>query len=523
VTRSEDKLKIVLIGHVVSAATAIELPDRKSAQKQLVALHNFTRVVTDDDKLVDHVALLKQWQGVPSEQPFSVWEMYLCSGLLLGSHLERLGHDVKIVNWIDSDNAQDVFRDINEFQPDIVALSTTFILSPNQMSSVGTWLRSNIQSAFLLAGGHHIFTTLKYLDADQRVAYLENSGFDGFVNDTQGEDALVNLTRNFPNSLARVVNLLWKDVHGDVHENTCVSENNDVNETPILIDPSYRDSVVHIRTARSCGFKCAFCSYPTIAGPLSLMNLDIVIETLRQAKESGVKAVFFVDDTFNVPRERFEELIDRMIAEDLDLPWYSFLRCQYIDEPLVVKMRKSGCAGVFLGIESGSDQILNNMKKGAIVGFYWDGIRWLRENGITTVGSFLIGFPGETEETVEETRNFIEQSGLDYYFIQPFYYLHHTPVHKNAEKFGLSGNGLYWSHDTMDWRSAVKHINRLFLDIENTTFINPDYTLWEIAYLRTKGLTDSEIKDYRVKINNMTRNQMTRFGMSSSAVSSRSA
>ncbi len=95
--RSEDKLKIVLIGHVVSAATAIELPDRKSAQKQLVALHNFTRVVTDDDKLVDHVALLKQWQGVPSEQPFSVWEIaYLRTKGLTDSEIKD--HRVKINN-----------------------------------------------------------------------------------------------------------------------------------------------------------------------------------------------------------------------------------------------------------------------------------------------------------------------------------------------------------------------------------------------------------------------------------------
>ena len=96
---------------------------------------------------------------------------------------------------------------------------------------------------------------------------------------------------------------------------------------------------------------------------------------------------------------------------------------------------------------------------------------------------FIIGFPGETEETVEATREFIQNSALDYYFIQPFYYLHHTPIHKRANDFDLTGEGLFWSHATMNWKQAVGHINRLFLEIDGAVFVNPDYTLWEVAYL----------------------------------------
>ena len=245
--------------------------------------------------------------------------------------------------------------------------------------------------------------------------------------------------------------------------------------------------------------------------------------TLWKAKRSGVKTVFFVDDTFNVPRPRFEALMDRMIEEGLEIPWYSFFRCQYSDEALIKKMRQTGCTGVFLGVESGSDRILKNMKKGAIVRFYRDGVRWLREQGIITVGSFIIGFPGETDETVEQTRTFIEESGLDYYFIQPFYYLHHTPIHKRAEEFGLTGEGLFWSHNTMNWSQAVAHINRLFLDIEAATFVNPDYTRWEIAYLHGKGMSSEEILDYRRMINRMTAKQMETYGITAGDVTSRVA
>ena len=110
-----------------------------------------------------------------------------------------------------------------------------------------------------------------------------------------------------------------------------------------------------------------------------------------------------------------------------------------MDKELVKKIRRSGCAGGFLGIELGADQVLTNMKKSAVSQCYHDGVKWLQDEGITTVGSFIVGFPGETDETVGETHQFIQNSDLDYYFIQPFYYLHHTPVHKQSEKYGLKG------------------------------------------------------------------------------------
>jgi anaerobic magnesium-protoporphyrin IX monomethyl ester cyclase len=211
--------------------------------------------------------------------------------------------------------------------------------------------------------------------------------------------------------LKEVPNLVWRDSAGEVHLNRRQVEENDINSTPIDFSQVPPGSMVHIRTARSCSFKCSFCSYPTIAGKLALMDVDIAVYTFRRAKEAGVGAIFFMDDTFNVPRPRFEALIDRLIEGKIDIPWHSFLRCQFIDEKLVKKMARSACRGVFLGIEFGSDQILDNMTKGGAREHYGRGIRWLKSMDITTVGAFVVGFPGETRQTVEETREFIETSG----------------------------------------------------------------------------------------------------------------
>jgi p-methyltransferase len=294
-------------------------------------------------------------------------------------------------------------------------------------------------------------------------------------------------------------------------------EENDINSTLIDFEDVKPGDVVHIRTARSCAFKCSFCSYPTIAGDLALMDIENAVDTVRRAKEAGAGALFFVDDTFNVPQERFAILLDRLIEEKINLPWYSFLRCQFVDEPLVEKMRRSGCQGVFLGIESGSDKILKNMTKGSATKFYGPGIQWLKNNGITTVGSFVVGFPGETQATIGETREFIERSGLDFYFLQPFYYLHHTPIHKLADKYKLIGQGLNWSHETMAAPEACASLDKMFLEIKNSIFVNPDYTLWEIAYLRSKGMDLPSIRRYRAEINLKTVSQMNRYGAASAS------
>src|SRR4029453_9368760 len=271
-------------------------------------------------------------------------------------------------------------------------------------------VRRALPDAFLVAGGHHVFTALLHMDSTQRREYLLDSNVDAFVRETQGESALLELLHALPNHLARVPNLIWRGSDGQVVENPEHPEQNDINATLIDFDHVREGSVVHVRTARSCAFKCAFCSYPTIAGNLPLMDIDNVLLTLRKCRERGVESLFFIDDTFNVPRERFEVLIDRMIGENLTVPWYAFLRCQFIDQPLVAKIARSGCQGVFLGIESGSDKILKNMKKGSASRSYRDGIRWLRDEGIVTCGSFIIGFPGETDDTVAQTQEFIENS-----------------------------------------------------------------------------------------------------------------
>ncbi|MGY8927968.1 MAG: radical SAM protein, partial [Flavobacteriales bacterium] len=112
-------------------------------------------------------------------------------------------------------------------------------------------------------------------------------------------------------------------------------------------------------------------------------------------------------------------------------------------------MKESGCVGVYLGIESANDTILKNMDKRVTRDNFLKGIKHLNKYGIVSMGAFVLGFPGETEETLNDNLSFIEESGVEFYTLKEFYYMENTPVHEKRDEFGLSGVGSKWKHGTM--------------------------------------------------------------------------
>jgi len=253
-----------------------------------------------------------------------------------------------------------------------------------------------------------------------------------------------------------------------------------------------------MRTARSCAFKCAFCNYPTRAGKLALSSVETVRQELDSIRDLGdVQNVVFIDDTFNVPLERFKQLCRMMIEGKYAFKWFSYFRCSNSDEEAFDLMARCGCKGVFLGIESGSPAILKNMNKAASVEKYRDGIAMLHDREITTFGSFIVGFPGETEDTVRETVDFIRDNHPDFYRAQLWYCEAGTPIQQQRETFALQGDGFNWSHRTMSSPQAMAHIEDLFLSIRESRWLPQwAFDFWILPYLLGRGVNIEHIKQF---------------------------
>ncbi|MCP4147941.1 MAG: radical SAM protein, partial [bacterium] len=224
---------------------------------------------------------------------------------------------------------------------------------------------------------------------------------------------------------------------------------------------------------------------------------EIEKELIQQDSLKKVKYVHFIDDTFNVPQERFKDILRMMIRNKFVFKWYSHYRCQFADEETIRLMKESGCEGVFLGIESGSDTILENMNKRATVAKYLNGIALLKEYGILTYGSFIIGFPGETEETVQETIRFIREGGLDFFRAQLWYCEPITPIFKQKDKYDIKGESFEWSHNTMDSKRASELVEDIFKTVDSPIWV-PQYNFEcdALFHLYPNRITLEEVKNF---------------------------
>src|SRR5262249_29597169 len=151
---------------------------------------------------------------------------------------------------------------------------------------------------------------------------------------------------------------------------------------------------------------------------------------------------------FNVPLPRFKDLLRMMVRNDFDFQWYSYFRCSNADDETFDLLAKSGCAGVFLGLESGDQTLLKNMNKFATLERYRVGIRELKARGIPPSVSLIVASPGDTPQSVKTTTNFMTEPAPVFSRVELYSHRRSLPSHKDAEKYGIVGEDLSWTHNT---------------------------------------------------------------------------
>lgn len=172
-----------------------------------------------------------------------------------------------------------------------------------------------------------------------------------------------------------------------------------------------REPVVNMNTSRGCPFSCKFCS---ILGPWGrgyrYFTAPVIVDEIEHLqKEFGVKGVCFREDNFTVLRWRVEEMCRLLIDRRLDIDWAAEIRVDSIDEPLADLMSRSGCRGLLLGVESGSEQMLKAMKKEITTEDTRQTFNLCRKYGIKTYCSIVYGLPGELPEDRAATKEFITE------------------------------------------------------------------------------------------------------------------
>ncbi|MFH2128876.1 MAG: radical SAM protein [bacterium] len=333
---------------------------------------------------------------------------------------ENAGHAVRQISLTAAHAPSDLKAMLADFHPDAIGLSlrnvddqkmenTQFLLGA--VKTVVSVCRSLSDAPLILGGaGYSIFprSALAYLEADM--------GIQG-----EGEAAFVKLLARLEQKydLKGIPGLYLPE--SDHHQ--AIGKLNDPVAFPLPLPNRHlqlpnavgeQKTMIPFQTGRGCPMNCNYCSTSAIEG-VTPRHYPVagIVASLARYVAAGFKHFFFVDNTFNLPRKHAAAICDGITAAGFDISWQCILYPWHVDEALVEKMARAGCTDVSLGFESGSEKILEIMNKRYRPEEVRQVSELLKRYGIRQMGFLLLGGPGETRETVEESLIFADSLALN--------------------------------------------------------------------------------------------------------------
>ena len=178
--------------------------------------------------------------------------------------------------------------------------------------------------------------------------------------------------------------------------------------------PLIKGPFTFIVTSRGCPAGCTYCiKHVSYQYATRLRSPKLIMEELWYLKKLGIHNIHMYADLFTVNRDQVVELCKMIIEENIGIKWTCNSRVDFVDEEMLALMGKAGCRLISWGIESGNEQILKHARKGAYPDKAERALRWAKQAGIMNWGYFIIGLPGETEETIRQTIDFAKKLPLD--------------------------------------------------------------------------------------------------------------
>jgi radical SAM superfamily enzyme YgiQ (UPF0313 family) len=340
----------------------------------------------------------------PMERKFV--ELYPSLGLLtLGAYLRSQSIEVAMTDLTFARDARPVTTKLLSFQPDVVGVHTKTMTHDR---AIEVAQRARAEGAFSVAGGPDAATrSEEYLDA----------GFDAVV-PSEGEGALVDLARRVHSGddPAGIPGLVLRR-EGRVVRGPSRPFLRDLDALPLpawdLVDmdgylgrweQTTGERRAAVLTSRGCPFDCSWCSKPTFGRTYRQQSPERVLAELRALKEQyRVDYVRFCDDVFGVSRPWIDRLLALLEESSLSLRWECLARVDLLKPDLLRRMRKAGLERVYVGVESGSQKMLDLMNRGTRLAQVERTADALRKEGIRQFWFLMLGYPGETLEDIEAT------------------------------------------------------------------------------------------------------------------------
>jgi len=355
-----------------------------------------------------------RWQGVTARGGtlyYPIWLAY-AAGVL-----EKIGHEVRLVDavaWRWDRNK--VLENARKFKPGLVVVDSNFSSLQNDIN-VAKIIKENTGAISVIVGP----------PASQFPEKILNNGIDivaRFEYDFTLSDIAETIDKN--SDFTKIRGISYKENGKIIHNpDRDFTSSEELDRIP-FVSKVYKNHLnikdyflnhalypmVQIFTGRGCPNRCTFCSWPkTLMGRRyrvrSVQNVadefEVVANELPEVKE-----IFIEDDTFTINKKRVKQFCEEIKKRRIDISWGCQSRAD-LDYETMKAMKEAGCRLLDVGYESGSNEILKNIKKGITVNQVREFTRNAKKAGLKILADFVIGFPGETKETAEMTIRFIKE------------------------------------------------------------------------------------------------------------------
>lgn len=340
----------------------------------------------------------------------------------LASQLHALEIETKIFDCT-FETFKEIQNKIRSYQPDIVGLYSMVTLSRNTFR-IADMVRTSLPESLLVAGGP--LPTLypeRYCGAFDVVIRGEaDRSFPRFCQDLFHQKLSRQQLKELP--LDNYEGLFINGNELQVDNPTVHYREEELESFPL----PYRGDFDHLAyqkvwssqdgskttsiiTTLGCPYNCDFCSRPIFGNLFRRRNLDTVFDEIEQVRRLGYDSLWIADDNFTLDVNYLKEFCRRMAGKKIK--WSCLSRVTGIDEEIANLMKESGCKRVYLGLETGDPATLKLMKKQATLEEGQNAVHLFHKAGIGVAAFFIVGYPGETVASIEETFKYSLSLPLD--------------------------------------------------------------------------------------------------------------
>lgn len=365
----------------------------------------------------------------------------------LAAVAEREGMDVRIIDAAAENlSVEQTVTEIREYKPDIAGISSTTagIVASGKLAEC---LKELDKGIITIIGGCHVTSLPEETLAE----------FNSFDIAVIGEGELtfteilraIDETRAIPTTLPGTA--LRRKGHFSLNVRRPLIDDLDMLPLPAWrLLRGFPDSFIpsparinrfpcaSVVLARGCPNRCQFCDRSVFGNTVRSYSPAYAINMFKDlANNFGVREILIEDDTFIISHKWVKEFCERLMAEKIDITWSCLGRADRVTADILKLMREAGCWHISYGIESGDQRILDAMKKGEDLSRMEEAVRWSREAGLKTKGFFMVGFPGETVESLRRTKELALKLRLDDISVMQLTPFPGTALYKSAAEYGV--------------------------------------------------------------------------------------